>query len=130
MIEASAGTGKTYTIEHMVVDLLLREGVSISEILVLTFTERAAVELRSRIRSKIEEILVCPVEQGKHRGKRPEDVWLIDDDARHHLSQALFSFDTASIGTIHGFFGRVLTEHAFTNGRLFVGELEDGRAAF
>ena len=30
----------------------------------------------------------------------------------------------------HGFFGRVLTEHAFTNGRLFVGELEDGRALF
>ena len=130
VIEASAGTGKTFTIEHMVVDLLLREGVSLSEILVLTFTERAAVELRRRIRSKIEGILVLPEEQGKRLGERPVDLWLIDDDARHRLSRALFSFDAASIGTIHGFFGRVLTEHAFTNGRLFVGDLEDGRALF
>jgi exodeoxyribonuclease V beta subunit len=130
VIEASAGTGKTFTIEHMVVDLLLREGAPLSEILALTFTERAAVELRSRIRSKIEEILVCSDEPGKHRGQRPGDVWRIDDDARDRLSRALFAFDSASIGTIHGFFGRVLTEHAFTNGRLFVGELEDGRALF
>ena len=57
VIEASAGTGKTYTIEHMVVDLILRGRVPITEILVLTFTERAAAELRQRIRSKIEEIL-------------------------------------------------------------------------
>ena len=54
VIEASAGTGKTYTIEHMVVDLIVREQVSLTEILVLTFTERAAAELRQRIRSKIE----------------------------------------------------------------------------
>jgi exodeoxyribonuclease V beta subunit len=116
----------------MVVDLLLREGVSLSEVLVLTFTERAAVELRHRIRSKIEEILVHSDEHGKgmRRGERPGDVWLIDDVARQRLSRALFSFDAASIGTIHGFFGRVLTEHAFTNSRLFVGELEDGRALF
>ena len=65
MIEASAGTGKTFTIEHMVVDLLLREHVPLSEILVLTFTERAAAELRQRIRSKIEEILVLPEERRK-----------------------------------------------------------------
>ena len=57
MIEASAGTGKTYTIEHLVVDFLLRGRVPLNEILVLTFTERAATELRERIRSKIEEIL-------------------------------------------------------------------------
>jgi len=130
VIEASAGTGKTYTIEHMVVDLLLREAESLSEILVLTFTERAAVQLRSRIRSKIEEILIYSEEQGKHRRERPGDFWLIDKDARDRLSDALFSFDAASIGTIHGFFGRVLTEHAFTNGRLFKGELEDGLALF
>ena len=38
---------------------------------------------------------------------------MIDEAARQQLSRALFSFDAASIGTIHGFFGRVLTEHAF-----------------
>ena len=60
MIEASAGTGKTYTIEHLVVDLIVRGHVPLTEILVLTFTERAAAELRQRIRSKIEEILALP----------------------------------------------------------------------
>ncbi len=130
VIEASAGTGKTYTIEHMVVDLLLRARVPLSEILVLTFTERAAVELRQRIRSKIEEILHLPAEDAKRFRKQPASEWLIDERARQDLSRALFSFDGASIGTIHGFFGRVLTEHAFTGGRLFDGTLEDSRALF
>ena len=60
VIEASAGTGKTFTIEHLVVDLIVRGHVPLTEILVLTFTERAAAELRQRIRSKIEEILALP----------------------------------------------------------------------
>ena len=73
MIEASAGTGKTYTIEHMVVELLLRKHNSarLNEILVLTFTERAAAELRRRIRSKIEEILLQPCREKKcHHDRR------------------------------------------------------------
>ena len=57
VIEASAGTGKTYTIEHLVVDLLMPGGVTIEEILVLTFTERAAAELRKRIRGVLVKIL-------------------------------------------------------------------------
>ena len=130
VIEASAGTGKTFTIEHIVVDLLLRENVALNEILVLTFTERAADELRQRIRSKIEEILGIPDDDAPDRGERTAEFWWIDGDARQRLRRALQVFDTATIGTIHGFFGRVLTEHAFTNGRLFVGTLEDGRTLF
>ena len=93
----------------------------ITEILVLTFTERAAAELRQRIRSKIESILLVADEGAQRGGRQPGDRWLIDEVARQNLSRALFSFDGASIGTIHGFFGQVLTEHAFTNGRLFDG---------
>ena len=130
VIEASAGTGKTYTIENMVVELLVRDGVSLDKILVLTFTERAATELRKRIRSKIEEILFDPCRETKCHHEEPGGVWWIDEEARRRLSRALFSFDAASIGTIHGFFGRVLTEHAFDNGRLFEGTLEDGRTLF
>jgi exodeoxyribonuclease V beta subunit len=129
-IEASAGTGKTYTIEHIVIDLLLRGRVPLSEILVLTFTERAATELRQRIRSKIEEILAFPAVDKKRHADQPESYWVIDERARQDLSRALFSFDGASVGTIHGFFGRVLTEHAFSGGHLFDGTLEDGRALF
>ena len=58
LIEASAGTGKTYTLERIVVDLLLAEPTpaAIQEILVVTFTERATYELRSRVRGMIEHI--------------------------------------------------------------------------
>jgi exodeoxyribonuclease V beta subunit len=132
VIEASAGTGKTYTIEHMVIDLLLckQAKVSLSDILVLTFTERAASELRRRIRSKIDELLLKANTGAETHARGPEEAWLIDDDARQRLLRALFAFDAASIGTIHGFFGRVLMEHAFANGRLFEGTLKDGRELF
>ncbi len=130
VIEASAGTGKTYTIEHMVVDLIVRERVPLSEILILTFTERAAAELRKRIRSKIESMLQVSEDGTKGVSKSRKGDWLIDQAARQKLSRALFSFDAASIGTIHGFFGRVLTEHAFANARLFEGVLDDGRELF
>jgi exodeoxyribonuclease V beta subunit len=132
VIEASAGTGKTYTIEHMVVELLLRKRNSarLNEILVLTFTERAATELRRRIRSKIEDILLEPCgEKRCHHDKRA-GVWHIDDEVQRRLTESLFSFDSATIGTIHGFFGRVLKEHAFANQRLFTGTLEGGQTLF
>ena len=130
VIEASAGTGKTFTIEHLVIDLLLRGGVSLDKILVLTFTERAATELRQRIRSKIEEILFNPCRETTCHHEEPDEVWWINEEARGRLTRALFSFDAASIGTIHAFFNRVLTEHAFDNGRLFKGTLADGRTLF
>jgi exodeoxyribonuclease V beta subunit len=130
VIEASAGTGKTYAIEHLVVDLLLNERVQLDEILVLTFTERAAAELRRRIQAKIEQILSEPCAQVKCAHDKPHGVWWIDDEARERLNRALFAFDAASIGTIHGFFGRVLAEHAFHSGRLFQSTLEDGLTLF
>jgi exodeoxyribonuclease V beta subunit len=53
VVEASAGTGKTYVLEHLVVDLLLRQGLELEQILVVTFTEKATAELVHRVRSKI-----------------------------------------------------------------------------
>jgi exodeoxyribonuclease V beta subunit len=130
VIEASAGTGKTFTIEHLVIEILLHEPVKIDEVLVLTFTERAAGELRQRIRSKIDDALFNPC-TALHCGHDiPGGNWLIDDEARRRLARALYSFDAAAIGTIHSFFGRVLCEHAFSNGRPFEGELADGRTLF
>lgn len=131
VIEASAGTGKTYTIEHLVIELLLRQNVSIDQLLVLTFTERAAAELRQRIRAIIGKILGASCQGGfECRCDRSGTFWRVDDARRDQLRQALSSLDGASIGTIHGFFGRVLNEHAFAGGRLFDGTLEDGRTRF
>lgn len=138
VIEASAGTGKTYTIEHLVIDLILRAGATIDQVLVLTFTERAAAELRKRIRGIVVKILeTVEATEGDPGESEPDEdgeesdrYWRIDDRARERLTRALYTLDVAAIGTIHGFFGRVLNEHAFTGGRLLVGTLEDGRSLF
>ena len=71
----------------------------------------------------------CEGERGC-RCDRRGGFWSIDERARKRLTQTLFSLDTAAIGTIHGFFVRVLNEHAFAGGRLFDGTLEDGRTLF
>src|SRR5580692_11868910 len=51
LIEASAGTGKTYTISGLVLRLVLERQLAIEEILVTTFTELATAQLRDRIRN-------------------------------------------------------------------------------
>lgn len=126
VIEASAGTGKTYTLEHLVIDLIISAEVRLDEILVVTFTEKAAAELRARIRLKLTEI-VRAQESPPDNG---QPTWTIDEPTRERLSRALMSFDAASISTIHGFCHRMLGEHAFDNLRLFSEELVDGRSAF
>ncbi len=122
VIEASAGTGKTYTLEHLVIELVLKDGLGLDQILVVTFTEKAAAELALRLRSAMSRILAGPWPA--------TEGWRIDETAKQRLRQALTSFDAASISTIHAFCKRMLTEHAFMNGRLFQEELIDGRAAF
>lgn len=55
-IEASAGTGKTYTIEHLVAKLVKEQGLKLDEILVVTFTRAATFELKERIRLQVESL--------------------------------------------------------------------------
>ncbi len=128
VIEASAGTGKTYTLEHLVIDLLLEGGdVALDRLLVVTFTEKAAAELRARLRKKMTELV-----ETTESDTTPDDpaAWHIDDAARKKLARALLSFDAASISTIHAFCQRVLAENAFESARHFDQELVDGRTTF
>lgn len=127
VIEASAGTGKTYTLEHLVIDLLLEgRDVTLDRLLVVTFTEKAAAELRARLRKKMTQL----VEQTVSDAAEGDAAWRIDDDARKKLARALLSFDAASISTIHAFCQRVLAENAFESARHFDQELVDGRTTF
>jgi exodeoxyribonuclease V beta subunit len=128
VIEASAGTGKTYTLEHLVVDLVLSRGVRLENILVVTFTEKATAELTARVRAKIEELLGTP--EPAPDGTPDDECWVLDEAARATLREALFAFDRANISTIHAFCQRVLTEHAFSHRRLFEERQVDERAAF
>ncbi|MGD2124660.1 MAG: exodeoxyribonuclease V subunit beta [Desulfobacteraceae bacterium] len=125
LIEASAGTGKTYTITGLFLRLALEMNLSADEILVVTFTEAATEELRDRIRGKIREAVVA------FSAGRCEDAFLNQlvqtyrdpSEAVKFLREALIAFDEAAIFTIHGFCRRMLHENAFESGSLFDTEL-------
>ncbi len=115
IVEAGAGTGKTFTIEHLLVDLLRTTPYTIEQILIVTFTEKTTAELRGRIRRLLEEILEGAPSGSAANAEQVE----VDQGARGRLERALWSFDRAPIFTIHGFCQRVLTELAFLAGTRF-----------
>ncbi|QSV45287.1 exodeoxyribonuclease V subunit beta [Geobacter benzoatilyticus] len=125
LIEASAGTGKTYAIACLYLRLVVERGLKPEEILVVTFTEAATKELRSRIRERLreardvfaggattDEFLLSMADPG-----RPE--WPGTEEALRRLDLALRTFDCAAISTIHGFCFRALQENAFESGSLY-----------
>ncbi len=105
-LEASAGTGKTFTIEHLVIRLLLQK-VPISEILVVTFTRAAVRDLKKRIRHNLEHLfdLSPPYIHILSAEKKRE--------AKKIVEETLFDFDRAQIFTIHAFCQKMLTTFAF-----------------
>ena len=129
LIEASAGTGKTYAIACLYLRLLVELDLSPEKILVVTYTEAATEELRGRIRARIRELL------GVLDGAATGDLFLLGlrdnlngrgpsrAQARDRLDRALKSFDQASIFTIHGFCLRALQDNAFESGSLYDTEL-------
>ncbi|MFA5181510.1 MAG: UvrD-helicase domain-containing protein [Syntrophales bacterium] len=125
LIEASAGTGKTYAITAIFLRLLLEERLKVNQILVVTYTVAATEELRDRIRRQIRAAIVA-LENGAAGDKFIRD--LIRNIARpgegmRILKAALRNFDEAPIFTIHSFCQQVLREHAFESLSLFDTEL-------
>jgi exodeoxyribonuclease V beta subunit len=115
VVEASAGTGKTFFLEHRVIDLILA-GANLDQILLVTFTDKAVAELRLRIRDLLDRLSRA---DGTAQAPEGESVWEIDDAARTRLRASVTAFDHAPIFTIHGFCHRVLLEDAFRANRLF-----------
>jgi exodeoxyribonuclease V beta subunit len=119
LLEASAGTGKTYTLTGIVLRLLLERTVErLEHVLVVTFTVAAAAELRNRLRDGLERALAACT--GEH-DKDPFFAGLATHgaDGAQRLRQALTDFDQATIVTIHGFCKRVLDEAAFESRQPF-----------
>lgn len=115
-LEASAGTGKTYAIEHLAARLLLETPFSIDQILIVTFTRQATRELKARIRSTLirtKEMLMEGVSQIDYLAHILEQGPDAVKEAIKKIDAALICFDTAQIFTIHGFCHRMLTECAF-----------------
>jgi exodeoxyribonuclease V beta subunit len=125
LIEASAGTGKTWTLCGLVLRLLLERALPVSDILVVTFTNAATAELRERIRTRIADALARLRGQGPQQpdpfvdtllDKLRDQHGMSDKDMALRLDLALQSFDEASILTIHGFCQRALAEAPFSTG--------------
>ena len=114
VVEASAGTGKTFFLEHRVVDLILA-GAELGQILLVTFTDKAVAELRLRIRDLLDRLSRAAVSTAG----AAEPAWAIDGEARRRLRATVTAFDHAPIYTIHGFCHRILIEDAFSARRLF-----------
>lgn len=124
LLEAGAGTGKTWTIAALVLRLLLERRVEIGRILVVTYTRAASGELRGRIRARLAEALAA---FAAGRADEPYLQALVErHDAREaqaRLRLAIESFDEAAIFTIHGFCQRALGETAFAASLPFEREL-------
>lgn len=139
LIEASAGTGKTYTIGSLYLRLLLKAGennfsrpLNVEEILVVTFTEMATEELKKKIRERITDAIhkltAFAETQDKSAFKNDEFLTALCQDldifeAIHHLKLAEQNMDLAAIYTIHGFCRRMLMQYAFHSGIHFNLEL-------
>ncbi len=134
LIEASAGTGKTWNICGLYLRLLLERGLEVQKILVVTFTNAATAELRERIRSGIAETLALVREQNAPLSDGDRFVQRLVQQIRARqeisparlialLDQALQFFDEAAIYTIHGFCQRAHADASFTAGVPFALEL-------
>ena len=78
LIEASAGTGKTFSIAVLTLRLILYKDISIKDILMVTFTNAAAAEMELRIRDFLHDAL--RVAEGKQEGIKEEIIELYLDN--------------------------------------------------
>ncbi len=131
LLQASAGTGKTFALAALAVRSIAELGLAASELCVVTFTEAATSELRGRIRERITEAIahleaLALLDAAGHPdpgpittsdpvlmalGRRPDGQPLEPTERALRLTRlrtALDEFDTATISTIHGFCSRVL----------------------
>ncbi|GAB3746887.1 UvrD-helicase domain-containing protein [Lysobacter olei] len=141
LIEASAGTGKTWTIAVLYLRLLLERAVSPAQIVVTTFTDPAAQELRERLRARLLQaealahvIIDGQGDQSPDSGPvaGSDEAWLRSrwcanaggspDTLRRDLTRlrlALAELDLAPITTLHGLCRRVLADFPFESGSTF-----------
>ncbi len=123
LIEASAGTGKTFTIENLVVRLLIETTeknapLTLDQIAVVTFTRAATRDLRSRIRASLIRAKAAIVQFSKTGSQCPdylvphlENGVVTSVALIKKIDEALSLFDQAHIDTIHGFCAKLLARY-------------------
>lgn len=127
ILEGSAGTGKTRTLEDLVVDFLVDKGIGIGEILVVTISREAAAAMKRRVRERILSLLAL---RKTATTLSIEQCWILDASARERLRRALLDFDQLRIGTARDWAADLVRENPFLVHRLFQREPSDERALF
>ena len=135
LLEASAGTGKTFALAHLSLRLITEAAMPLDSLLVVTFIDAAAAELQSRIGRRLQEALLG-LEALERDEPLPDadqvltDWWQQTPDAsarRDWISRlllALEQLDAADITTIHGFCRRSLRRQAISSGAAMQLQLE------
>ena len=126
LVEASAGTGKTFAISMYVLRALVELHLSLDRILVVTFTVAATEELKSRIRERLlqgREVLRNEAENIDDELKAWASTIADKDGAVKLLEAALLNIDDIGVYTIHSFCQRVLREYPLESGQLFTIDL-------
>lgn len=127
IIEASAGTGKTYSLAVLVLRLVLEKGIPIEQILLVTFTEAAAAELKDRTVKFLRMALQETDREGASGESTIQQIvtacQLNGTEKKTRIQKALLDIDKATMSTIHSFCQRTLNEFAFETGQVFGKEL-------
>ncbi len=140
LIEASAGTGKTFALAHLVLRLITEQRFSLKQLLVVTFTEAAAAELKSRISKRLESALNGLENSNQNQKIELEDEvlkdWInkyanVESKRSQHIClilEALEYLDRADITTIHGFCKRTIMRETLESGEILNPTIEnDGK---
>ncbi|MDQ2068974.1 exodeoxyribonuclease V subunit beta [Natronospira bacteriovora] len=142
LIEASAGTGKTFSLAGLYLRLLLEQWLSVREILVMTFTRAATQELRERIRARLGQAARLAMDPDSAEDDDHEQQFALTIIERvagqrgreaviRHLRESAARMDEATISTIHGFAQQAAAENAFDSALPFDrGEQVDDQPLF
>lgn len=144
LIEASAGTGKTWTLTALLLRMIVQGKKEPRQIIATTFTRAAAAELRTRIRARMEDLrtlydrqahlqlladpdqraaaqaaFLAHVAQDQFYDYLFKHIHSADEQqhARNRLQLALDSFDELFVGTLDSFCQKLLSEFAFDSGQ-------------
>ena len=130
LIEASAGTGKTFSIAMLVLRFVVEHQLPIEKVLVVTFTKAATQELRTRIRMRLQDLkrFITDPDNPANQEQDPAFIaWASQleepTQVAERVATALASIDNAAIFTIHSFCQRMLRQYALESGQLFDAEL-------